>query len=85
LKEPVKREKVKKESKTSSQKISNLRPWNSETTTTMKNKLSAFTLIFLAHKTAPVLIPGVHLAGGIADGLFALPLSSFLCLWGSAQ
>ncbi len=29
-------------------------------------------IALLAHKIAPVLMPDVHLAGGIADGLFAL-------------
>jgi hypothetical protein len=33
-----------------------------------------FSFHFLAHKTAPVLIPTMHLTGGIADGLFALEL-----------
>ncbi len=40
------------------------------------SRVTFSTFHLLAHKTAPVLIPGVHLAGGIADKPFALPLST---------
>jgi hypothetical protein len=38
----------------------------------MKPTSSQRRVVVLAHKTAPVLIPNMHLTGGIADGLFAL-------------